>query len=192
MSKTRITLGAAIGAGALTIAACGSSSAPKTTHVTAVAASSAPASSHPDCHAQLSAWAPAGAKHQQSLGTALGNTQSALNQLASDMQAGNSVSADGNTLAGDLGSLEGAVFVIKADMPPKCVPGLDADYGSAISDVESAGLYLTELLGAVNKSDTASAQADTALAEASLSQADSAFSSATTDLNTFNGSGSGT
>jgi hypothetical protein len=180
MKKYKRICVAGVAAAALSVAACGS---PTASHLAAAA--------HPDCQAQLTSWTSGGGdKHQQTLGTTLERVGTDMTTIGTDMQAGNSVSADGTTLAGDLGALEGTVYIIKADMPPKCVPDLDSDYENSLTAVGSAGIYLTELLGSVNKGDTTGEEADMILANGSLSQADSAFSSASTDLNSFNGTGS--
>ena len=147
-------------------------------------------SGSPDCQSLAAAWAPGGEKHQQAFSTALGKVESDDNELTSDIQAGNNLTTDTNTLAGDLGSLEGAVYNIKYDLPPSCIPGLVHDYESAMDAYGNYDLYQILATGALNKGNTAGAQTDLALATASELAGNSAMQSALDDLNAFNASGS--
>lgn len=141
-----------------------------------------------DCQSQDVAWAPAGEKHQEAFGTALKKVQDENDQVAGDMQQGNSLTADTNSLAGDLGSLLGAIYDIKSDPPPSCIPGFAHDYSSAMDAFSNYGVDLTLMLGALNEGNMTSAQADIALASAAQSDGLAAMQSALGDLNTYNAS----
>ena len=141
------------------------------------------------CQSQASAWATGGGSaHQQALAAADKNLSSDDNQLTSDMHVGSAPTADTTAVAGDLGSLEGAIVTIKQDMPPSCIPGLYHDYGTAMNAYGDEAAYQMLALGALNKGDAAGAQTDLALATASEADANTAMQSALDDLNAFNDS----
>jgi Protein of unknown function (DUF2510) len=142
----------------------------------------------PDCQSQDAAWAPGGERNQQAFSAALKKVESDDSQLSSDIQAGSTVGT--TTLAGDLGALLGAVYKIKYDLPPSCIPGFAHDYGSAMDAYSNDSIYQTLAIGALNKGNTAGAQTDLALATASELAGNSAMQSALDDLDAFNASGS--
>ena len=95
--------------GALLLAGCGSGSHPA---AAAKAAHSGASSSSGNCQSYYDAWESAGSTHQKKFAAALNNVESVDNQFNNDVSAGNNPTADANTLAGDVGALEGAIGLI--------------------------------------------------------------------------------
>lgn len=181
---------------ALALAACGSPhgtsphGTPAASRSTATA-SPASATTPGSCLAQFDAWKVKGAPESSALGTGIQAVGADDSAIGADLQAGTDTTSVTNKLAGDLGALEGAVYVIKADIPPSCVPGLDADYGAAVSDVGTFGIYNTELLGALNRGDDTAAEADSILANSELNAATGSLQAASNDISAFGASQSG-
>jgi hypothetical protein len=121
---------------------------------------------------------------------ALDNVESADNQFNNDVSAGNNPTADANTLAGDVGALEGAIALINNDLPPSCVPSLATDYKTATSVCGNYATYQILAIGQAGNGNTANAQTDLASASALQEPGNIAMQAVINDLNAFSASGS--
>jgi hypothetical protein len=132
-------------------------------------------------------WRGNGFTNNKALADALAAVGADDTRIGNDLQTGSSTQADGVTLAGDLGLLQGAAVVIKGDMPPSCIPNLDTDYGNALDAIQKMAAANTLLLGALNQGDTTAGNADIAVLDAYMSQADNSMVAATNDVTAFTG-----
>lgn len=175
----------------------GLTSHPKTTNKvsagTAQRAASQPAYTQsappqpPTCTQQLITWRNnGGQKNNTALGDADTKLSGDASKYSTDLTENTSTTADADTLAADAGSILGVTTLIKENMPPSCVPGLDTDYGHAVNDEQLAANYITESIGALNRGNAVTAVEDMALADASLNDGVTAVEAATTDLSNFN------
>lgn len=141
------------------------------------------------CLAAYNTWKPTGTADLADLTSYINKVGTDLTPVGNDLSANQVPGNDGTALAGALGGLMGVSLRIETkDMPPACVPGLDADYKTITENLVNAGSAYTVYLGDVNQLNPVKAQAALDVADAYTASANAGFKSAQAHLTAFEAS----
>jgi hypothetical protein len=189
--EQRITLrpGAllALAVAVMAVAACGTvhPSAPSHSPKAVTTITATPKAS-PDCATQVVAWRVHGLPQTTAVGKAVNQMGLDADKLDLAMSVNADLSSIENTATTDLGTLQATIQILQNDLPPKCVPQLDADLTSALGSYSASADDMQQALTSISTSDYTSATADIQTVNYKMTTANAELQQAATDVNNFN------
>lgn len=151
------------------------------------AAPSVAAFSPSSCPSRAVSWRDNGGGSQlQAVIADMENVKKLALDFGTDLSAGADSSADQVALQSAAAWLQSDSQTAQANLPPSCLPHLQADYSAALNEASTAAHYCQNAVSNVGSGDYNVATDDVTTADIAITVSQNKFQAATSDLQAFN------